>query len=240
MTLTELPKPRARTGRRPNVDTVAVVLRSMDEEKLARLAEQLDGLPVPGVRMNEDDFVKWAFEHVNAEWVNGEVTLMAPVSDAHDDLEKWLSALLYQFVESKGLGVVKGDMFVRLARRRTRRVPDLMYVSNARRHRIRPTYVDGAPDFVVEIVSIDSRNRDRRDKYLDYEAGGVREYWIVDPLSQTFDAYALRGRKFQEILPVEGRIDSRVLPGVFIRTKWLFGRSRPKVAQVLKEFGGKD
>ena len=112
-----------------------------------------------------------------------------------------------------------------------------MFISNTRRHRIRPTYIDGAPDLIVEIVSADSRNRDRRDKYFAYEAGRVREYWIIDPLLETLDVYALRGRKFEEITAVDDRIYSRVLPGLFLRAKWLFGKHRPKVAQVLKEIG---
>jgi Uma2 family endonuclease len=211
----------------------------MDAEQLAYMALQLDGNPVPGVRMTERQFVEWAFERVDAEWVNGEVILMAPASDAHSDLDVWVGSLIHQFNEARQLGVVRRDMFIRFARRKQRRVPDVMFISNARRQRIRSTYIDGAPDLIVEIVSPDSRNRDRRDKYFAYEAGGVREYWIIDPLLETLDVYALRGRKFEEITPVDDRIDSRVLPGLFLRSKWLFGKQRPKVSQVLKEYGVK-
>ena len=214
-----------------------VNLRLLDVEQLATLAEELDGEPVPGVRMTEVEFVKWSLDRVHAEWVDGEVILMAPVSDAHDSVERWLTTVLYLFVEAKSLGVVRGDMFVRFGPRRRRRVPDLMFISNARRSRIRPTYIEGAPDVVFEIISVDSRNRDRRDKYFDYEAGGVREYWMIDPLNKTIDAYALRGRKYEEIQPVEDRIESKVLPGLFLRGKWVFGKQLPKVSQVLKEFG---
>ena len=95
----------------------------------------------------------------------------------------------------------------------------------------------GGPDLIIEIVGPDSTNRDRREKYLEYQAGGVPEYWIIDPLTRTVSAYTLRGRKFAPIRPVDDRYDSAVLPGVFLRAKWLFGAERPKVVQVLKEFG---
>lgn len=225
---------RARTRRNDHID-----LRTMDAEELADLAKRLDGAAVPGVRMSESEFVDWAFEHVEAEWVEGEVILMAPANDEHDDLERWLTALLYQFIEAKSLGSLRGNMFVRFSRRRRRRVPDLMFISTAKRRRIRPTYIDGPPDLIVEIVSPDSRNRDRRDKFLDYEAGGVREYWIIDPLLGTLDVYVLRGRKYEAIASVGDKIPSEVLPGVVLRAKWFLGKARPKVAQLLKEFGVK-
>ena len=240
MTIAESPaKATARMKRRrvPASSDGRTNLREMSADQLADLAVKLDGATVPGVRMSEGEFVAWAFDHVDAEWVDGEVVLMAPANDEHDDLEKWLIALLYQFTEARAPGFLRGNMFVRFPRRRRQRVPDLMFISAANRKRIRPTYIDGAPDLIVEIVSPDSRNRDRRDKYLDYEAGGVREYWIVDPLLKTLDVYALRGRKYEEVALHGDKLASRVLPGFFLRPSWFFGKSRPRVAQVLKELG---
>ena len=236
MTTMQLHAVRTRARRRP---PSAPDVRAMDEEQLAELAERLNGAPVPGLRMSEREFVDWAFERVDAEWVDGEVILMAPANQDHETLDEWLGRLLGEFIEQRDLGSLLRNMFVRLGKRPSRRVPDLMFISNARRARIRPTYINGGPDLIVEFVSPDSRNRDRRDKYFDYEAGGVREYWIIDPMAKTIDAYALRGRRYEAIAPEGNRIDSRVLPGMYLRTKWLFGRDRPKVAQVLKEFGVK-
>ena len=162
---------------------------------------------------------------------------MAPASDAHEGIDEWLGRLLGEYVERRDLGILRRNMFLRLPRHRKLRVPDLMYVSAARRARVKPTLVDDAPDLIIEIVSPDSTNRDRREKYLEYQAGGVPEYWIIDPLTRTVSAYTLRGRKFAPIRPVDDRYDSAVLPGVFLRAKWLFGAERPKVVQVLKEFG---
>lgn len=236
MTTMPLHPMRTRSRRRP---LAAPNVRAMDEEQLAELAERLNGAPVPGLRMSEREFVDWAFDHVDAEWVNGEVILMAPANQEHETLDEWLGRLLGDFVEQRELGSLLRNMFVRFGKRRSRRVPDLMYISNARRPRIRPTYINGAPDLIVEFVSPDSRNRDRRDKYFDYEAGGVREYWIIDPMARSVDAYILRGRKYESIPSVDDRIDSFVLAGMFLRTEWLFGKDRPKVAQVLKEFSDK-
>jgi Uma2 family endonuclease len=212
----------------------------MDEDRLATLAERLAGNPVPGVRMTEKEFVDWSFNRVEAEWVDGEVILVPPANEEHEGLDEWLGRLLGEFVERRQLGVVRRNMFVRFPRQRRRRVPDLFFIAEAHRSRIRATFIDGPPDLVVEIVSPDSQNRDRRDKYAEYQIAGVREYWVIDPLSQTFDAYTLRGRKFRRMDSDDGRVSSIVLPGFYLRLTWLFGRQRPRVAQVLREFGLRD
>jgi len=217
--------------------TGATNLGAMSEDELADLAERLAGRPVPGVRWTERQFADWSFGRFDAEWADGEVILMAPVSDAHDDLDTWLITLLRTFVEARRLGVIRHNMFVRFPGQRRRRVPDLMFISEANRGRIRRTVVEGAPDLIIEIVSPDGQNRDRRDKYLEYAEAGVREYWLVDPLSQTLDAYALRSRKYRAIRPVEGRTESKVLHGFFLRPEWLFGKACRPVAAVLKELG---
>lgn len=240
MTTMPLHPMRTRSRRRALAAThvSAPKVRAMDEEQLAELAERLNGAPVPGLRMSEREFVDWAFEHVDAEWVDGEVILMAPANDAHESVDEWLGRLIGEFSEQKGLGILRRNMFVRFAGQRRRRVPDLFFISTARRDRVRPTYVDGAPDLIVEIVSPDSQNRDRREKYLEYSTAGVREYWIIDPMSKTFDAYALRGRKYVALGAGDGSVRSRVLTGFVMRAEWLFER-RPTVAQVLKELAAK-
>lgn len=39
----------------------------------------------------------------------------------------------------------------------------------------------GAPDWIIEIVSQNSKTRDYMTKLFKYRSAGVREYWIVDP-----------------------------------------------------------
>lgn len=43
----------------------------------------------------------------------------------------------------------------------------------------------------MEIVSPDSVARDWREKYFEYQRAGVREYWVLDPLVPTIEAYTL-------------------------------------------------
>ena len=43
---------------------------------------------------------------------------------------------------------------------------------------------NGAPDWIIEIVSPSSRRMDCSTKLFKYRTAGVREYWIVDPAKE--------------------------------------------------------
>jgi Uma2 family endonuclease len=235
----------ATTGRRtprkaPRRNGTATVLRKPvtldDVSDLLDLAERLRGRPVPDVRMTEDEFEAWCDEDVKAEWVDGEVVLMSPENLEHVALAQWITHLMVEFVRSHDLGEVIGREFqVRLPRQRRRRCPDLLFVAKARSHLLHPTYLDGAPDLAVEIVSPNSMARDWRDKYGEYEKAGVREYWIIDPLSRAVEVHALsRGKKFRPVeQTADGRLNSAVLAGFFLKPEWLW--SRPRIRTLLKQ-----
>ena len=52
-------------------------------------------------------------------------------------------------------------------------------------------YVDGAPDLVVEILSPHTAKKDRFTKRLAYQAAGIPEYLIIDPVASTVEQYLL-------------------------------------------------
>jgi Uma2 family endonuclease len=213
---------------------------SSDEiENLWELAERLQGRPLPGVRVSEAEFrTEYGDEDIKAEWMDGDVIVMAPVSRDHSEINIWLFRFVGEFVEHHDLGQVLGSEFpIRLATIRKVRSPDVMFVSNAKLSKLRPTYLDGAPDLIMEIVSPDSMTRDWRDKYSDYQSTGVKEYWVVDPLAKRVDAYTLgRSKKYSLIQPDdEGRIHSKLLKGLYIDPRWLCRSPLPKLSVVLKE-----
>src|SRR5262249_15309273 len=64
-------------------------------------------------------------------------------------------------------------------------VPDAVYVSRARSPLITEKNLPAAPDIAIEILSPSTRSRDERLKRDLYERVGVKEYWLVDPMSDT-------------------------------------------------------
>jgi Uma2 family endonuclease len=68
--------------------------------------------------------------------------------------------------------------------------PDLVFVSTARLHLIRGQ-VWGAPDLVVEVLSLATARRDRSVKLGWYRRYGVREAWLLDPWTREVEVHGL-------------------------------------------------
>ena len=64
------------------------------------------------------------------------------------------------------------------------------------RSKIQSNGVHGAPDLVVEILSPSTSARDRGYKKEVYEASGVPEYWIVNPVDRSIEVYLLANGRF--------------------------------------------
>jgi len=211
---------------------------NQDITRLHDLATRLRGRSVPGVRMSEKEFEAWGDPDVRAEWVNREVILLSPSNLRHIKLAIWLTTVLDTIVRHRQLGEVYAEPMIRLVQVRQQRSPDVVFVSRARRKLLHETYIDGPPDLVMEIVSPDSVSRDWHDKYVAYEASGVREYWVIDLQSERVEAYSLgRNGKFRAIAETDGRIQSKVIRPLFLRPPWLWQIPLPDPAAVLKELG---
>lgn len=192
----------------------------------------------PKQRMSEEEFVAWALRtHTNAEWIDGEVVYVSPQNREHGSLQLWLMRLLSEYAEANDLGTVCFEMLLRLSGGRRLRVPDIFFVRKGRESIIGETMVCEPPDLAIEIVSADSAARDWREKYLEYEDFGIREYWVIDPHLESVAAYTLDGQaKYQVIAIAEGKLYSRELPGLWLNTQWLSPSHRPPVSEVLRQW----
>lgn len=190
----------------------------------------------PGRKMTEQEFVDWVGDGW-AEWVNGEVIVMSPVSFEHADLHAFLLTICRGFVDEFELGRVVAEPYqARFAEQKSRRSPDIFFVSKRRESLITRIHIEGPPDLIIEIISPDSQSRDRREKFLEYQKAGVREYWIIDPLSEKAEAYRHgRDRKYALISEKDGKINSRVLPGFYLQPSWLWQKRLPKPLAILRE-----
>jgi Uma2 family endonuclease len=194
----------------------------------------------PAGDITYEQFLEWCDEDTHAEWVDGRVLPMSPASDRHQALILFLGSVLGLFVERLGSGVVRTmGLQMRLAATRSGREPDVLFVSQAHLARLQPNRLEGPADLVIEVVSPDSVERDWLHKRREYEAGGVREYWIVDPLQQR-SAFLLLGADgaYQEVAPdAQGIYHSTVLAGLWLRVDWLWQSPLPPVLDVLRELG---
>ena len=54
----------------------------------------------------------------------------------------------------------------------------------------------GAPDFIIEILSPSTNRHDKLTKFNLYQRAGVREYWIVDPVSKSVQVFVLEDGRY--------------------------------------------
>ena len=194
--------------------------------------------PPPGP-LTFEEFLAWCDEDSFAEWVDGQVVLLMPLSDRDQRILVFLITVLNLWIEAKQLGRLYADGFLmRLPPPvRRSRVPDLLFVAEAHRARCRSTYVDGPADLAVEIVSLDSLARDRGDKYVEYEQAGVLEYWLLDPIREQAEFYELGedGRYRLVHGGHTGVYRSRVLAGFPLAVEWLWQDPAPSSMAILRQ-----
>jgi len=83
----------------------------------------------------------------------------------------------------------------------------------------------GAPDMVVEILSLSSQRYDLNEKFNLYEAAGVKEYWVVSPKEKGINVFILQENgKYDAGTVYEGdvQVPVQTLKGLSISTEKLF------------------
>lgn len=85
-------------------------------------------------------------------------------------------------------------------------------------------YWHGASDLIVEILSTSTASKDRGTKFDVYEQSGVREYWLVDPLSRYIEVYNNRNGVFSRLglFELDKSFVSEVLSGLTVEVNQLF------------------
>ena len=164
---------------------------------------------------------------------------MSPASKRHQLLVNFLAALLQHFVEANRLGLIISAPFqMKTGVDLPGREPDILFIASDHLERLKDTYLAGAADVVVEVISPESLTRDRGDKFSEYERGGVKEYWLVDPIRQLAEFYRLDNEVYR-LAPVanDGIYRSTVIAGLWLRIEWLWQEPLPSLMSILKEWG---
>jgi Uma2 family endonuclease len=191
-------------------------------------------------KLTYEEFLR-EYDGQYAEYVDGEIINNMSVTDRHDDLTIFLKALLVFFVQAKNLGKIHGEpyqMRMVLEGKIKGREPDVFFVATENSERIKEQYFEGAADLVIEVISPESVTRDTQDKFEEYEAAGVKEYWIIDPNRRTANFYGFDENNRYKMLPIsaDGIFESRVIENLWIKTDWLWQENLPNLMDILKEW----
>lgn len=187
-----------------------------------------------------EDFLATVDEGTHAEWVDGEVVPVRPASDRHHDIKIFLATLLRTYADVNGrLGAVRdAGLQMKTGPDLPGREPDVFFIARENLGRMQRVFLDGPADLVMEIVSPESVERDRRTQFREYQKGGVREYWLIDPMRREAVVYRLTAGGYEAVPPGDPpRLRSEVVPGFSIDPEWLWSEPTPSVAVALKEWG---
>ncbi len=133
---------------------------------------------------------------IRRELVDGEITVSPSPSFAHGVAIGKLMTIINNHIGASRLGVVSTDVDNVISKFTVRR-PDVLYFSFKRLHlATAKKTIQGAPDLCVEFISPGSERIDRVQKFREYANYGVVNYWIVDPIARTAEAYTLTDGKY--------------------------------------------
>ncbi len=80
-----------------------------------------------------------------------------------------------------------------------------------------------APDFIAEILLPSTEKYDRKEKFIDYAAHGVSEYWIIDPEQESIEQYLNETGKFNLFQKLhKGQLESKSIKGFAIDLRDVF------------------
>lgn len=162
----------------------------IESPRLVQYVEELQSI-VEAERAKREQFYEDISPEDKWEFINGEVIMHSPATAKHTKVSGRIFKLLSTYVEVHKLGTVLFEKAL-VSFTRNDYEPDLVYFDAATSAKIEDAqWKLPVPQMVVEVLSPSSRRRDRGDKYLDYAAHAVQEYWIVDPEDETIEQHLL-------------------------------------------------
>ena len=151
--------------------------------------------------------------------------MMSPAPEiAHQGIIEQINHYLYEriFLTNRGL-VLTSPVDVMLSSQKVVQ-PDILVLLENHLDRLKEKYVEGAPDLVVEVISPSSITYDRLVKHNLYEQEGIPEYWLVNPLEQSIEAFVLEMSKYRSLgtFRNEQIVQSRLVPNETVSAAQFF------------------
>lgn len=125
-----------------------------------------------------------------AELIDGRMYLMAPPRRIHQKLISQFTRVIGNYIDVKhgDCEVYPAPFAVFLNEDDYNYVePDISIICD--KNKLTEAGCNGAPDWVIEVISPSDPQRDYDIKLFKYRSAGVREYWIVNPLTHAVNVY---------------------------------------------------
>ena len=153
-----------------------------------------------------------------AELIDGQMYMMAPPKRIHQTILSNLHHRICSYIDSQrgSCKVYPAPFAVFLSEDNINYVePDLSVICD--RGKLTDDGCQGAPDWMIEIVSPSTERIDYGVKLFKYRSAGVREYWIVNPLRKTVNIYDFEKNNLTGLYLFQDEVRSCVFPGLTLR-----------------------
>lgn len=158
-----------------------------------------------------EDYYSLSDEH-RLELIDGVFYDMAAPTTYHQSIMLSLTYQIESYIRKTG-GACRAffapvDVMPDPGDQKTILQPDVMIVCDP--EKIHEKRVEGAPDFICEVVSPSSLQKDYFKKGAKYQETGVKEYWIINPKNRMLTVYNYFENEPPRILPLEGKLGLRI------------------------------
>ena len=162
-------------------------------------------------------------EQEKVEFINGEIIVHSPVMKRHNTASLLLAQLMNVYSVKNQLGFV-GIEKIMITLTRNDYEPDICFFKKEKsKDFTKKQTLFPAPDFVIEILSEGTKERDRGIKFKDYQAHQIEEYWIIDPDRETIEQYHFEEGQYElKLKATEGNIKSFTMAGFMIPIQSVF------------------
>jgi Uma2 family endonuclease len=145
------------------------------------------------------DYMTWQLSDA-VELIKGKIQLMAPAPNVkHQRISIFLSSRLFNYFENKVCNVFSAPFDVRLYDRARSLLankeittvvqPDVCVICD--NSKLDEQGCNGAPDWIIEILSKGNSKKEVKIKHGLYAESGVKEYWLVYPYEEVIQQFVL-------------------------------------------------
>lgn len=156
-------------------------------------------------------------ENQRAELIDGQIYDMAPPGRVHQEILFQISRIIGNYIlDNNGNCKIYPAPFAVFLKTESKNYvePDISVICD--KDKLDDKGCNGAPDWIIEIVSPNNSGHDYVRKLNLYWEAGVHEYWIVDPINERTHIYNFENDQIPVIIPFNQDITSNIFTGLNI------------------------
>lgn len=177
-------------------------------------------------RLTVDDYRALPQGGPRYQLVDGEMHMAPAPNSYHQEIVWNLSRILGRYIDVRPVGRIYLAPYDVYLSEHDVVQPDLLFLASERQHLRQDDGLHGAPDLVIEVLSISTSQLDKKNKRALYARSGVKEMWLVDPILQQIHLYDFARDPAKAIRLVEDdeTFETPLLPGLKVSATDVFKR----------------